>query len=110
MMDSKSKNQSQFMRFDSIPDAINATAKDLSENYLTQGVSTIADIGAKYAPTDAKNDPKHTNEQWPSQVSQIYRKMGGSRERFAMGSQLVGPAVNLMVGYNEPSTGLVSNP
>ena len=42
----------------------------------------------------------HTNAQWPSQVQQIYTKMGGTRTDF--GPQQVGPD-----GYNEQDT---SNP
>ena len=97
MMDPKNPNQ--FQRFNSIPDAINATAKDLSQNYLQQGLSTIPQIGAKYSPPGATNDPNKTNVQWPSQVQQIYSKMGGTRTMF--GPQQVGPGVSMMGGYNE---------
>jgi hypothetical protein len=31
------------------------------QNYLKQGRSTIPEIGAKYSPPGAANDPKHTN-------------------------------------------------
>lgn len=98
MMDPK--NPKQFQRFGSISEAINATAKDLSENYLQQGLSTIAQIGAKYSPPGAKNDPKGTNAQWPSQVQKLYSSMGGTKTTF--GPQQVGPAVAIMGGYNEP--------
>jgi beta-N-acetylglucosaminidase len=104
MMDPK--DPKNFQRFESIPDAIDATARDLSENYLKQGLGTIAQIGAKYSPpTDEKgrrtaNDVYGTNAQWPSQVQQIYQKMGGNRIQF--GPQLVGPAVAIMAGEEPP--------
>lgn len=104
MMDPK--NPKQFQRFDSIHDAIDATASNLSKNYLQQGLSTIPEIAAKYSPPGAANDLRGTNKEWPSQVEQIYRKMGGTQERF--GPQLVAAGVNIMGGYNEPPTGLAS--
>ena len=100
MMDPK--NPKQFQKFNSIPEAINATARDLSENYLKQGLSTIPQIGAKYSPPGAANDPNKTNAQWPSQVQQLYASMGGTQTRF--GPQQVGPGVDVMGGYNEPGT------
>lgn len=95
MMDPKNPNQP--LRYNSIPEAIDATAKDLSKNYLEQGLSTIPQIAAKYAPVGAKNDPKNTNKEWPGLVQKLYKQMGGTKEFF--GPQQVGPAVNIMGGY-----------
>jgi beta-N-acetylglucosaminidase len=82
MMDPKSPGQKQFPKYPCIDDAIDATASNLSRNYLQKGLSTIAQIGAKYSEPGDANDPKHTNAQWPDQVQQIYAKMGGTRTDF----------------------------
>jgi hypothetical protein len=103
MMDPK--NPKQFQKFASIPDAIDATASNLSRNYLQQGLTTIPQIGAKYSPVGASNDPNNTNAQWPGIVQKLYTQMGGTGTRF--GPQQVGPAVAMMGGYNEPTTGTV---
>jgi beta-N-acetylglucosaminidase len=96
MMDPNSKDQKQFIRYDSIPDAIEATARNLSQNYLQQGLSTIDQIASKYSPSDAKNDPHGTNREWPGQVRQIYQKMGGTQEYF--GPAQVAKAIPIMRG------------
>jgi hypothetical protein len=95
-------NPKQYQKFASIPDAINATAKDLAENYLKRGLTTIPQIAAEYAPPKAANDPNDTNAQWPGSVQKLYAKMGGTRTTF--GPQQVGPGVAIMGGYNEPTT------
>jgi hypothetical protein len=100
MMDPK--NPKQFLKFDSIASGIDATARNLSENYLKQGFSTIPQIGAKYSPPGASNDPNNTNAQWPGTVQKLYTQIGGTRTRFGPG---VGPAVDIMGGYNEPQPG-----
>jgi hypothetical protein len=94
----------QYQKFNSIPDSINATAKDLAENYLKRGLSTIPEIAAQYAPPGAANDPNDTNAQWPGIVQKLYTQMGGTRTRF--GPQQVGPGVAMMGGYNEPAATL----
>jgi hypothetical protein len=101
MMDPK--NPKQFLKYDSISDGIDATARNLSENYLKQGFTTIPQIGAKYSPVGASNDPNNTNAQWPGTVQKLYTQMGGTRTTF--GPQQVGPAVATMGGYNEPQPG-----
>jgi hypothetical protein len=100
MMDPK--NPKQFIKYNSIADGINATASNLSRNYLQKGLSTIPEIASKYSPPGASNDPNKTNVQWPSQVQQIYAAMGGIKTMF--GPQQVGPGVAMMGGYNEPES------
>jgi beta-N-acetylglucosaminidase len=95
------QNSSQFLLYDSVPDSINATARNLSQNYLAQGLTTIPQIGAKYSPVNAPNDPGRTNSQWPSSVSQLYSQFGGTKTNFAPTPvQGVGDAVNIMGNYN----------
>jgi Mannosyl-glycoprotein endo-beta-N-acetylglucosaminidase len=98
MMDPK--NPKQFLKYDSISDGIDATASNLSRNYLQQGLTTIPQIGAKYSPPGASNDRNNTNAQWPGTVQKLYTQMGGTGTRF--GPQQVGPGVAIMGGYNEP--------
>jgi len=76
-------NPKQFLRYDSIPDSINDAARNLSQNYLQQGLTTIPAIGARYSPVGASNDQNKTNAQWPSQVAQIYKQLGGTRTDFS---------------------------
>jgi hypothetical protein len=91
----------QFLRYDSIPDSINDAARNLSQNYISQGLTTIPAIAAKYSPVGASNDPNKTNAQWPGQVSRIYSAMGGSRTDFGPApAQAVGDAVSVMGNYN----------
>jgi hypothetical protein len=101
MMDPK--HPKQFLKYDSISDGIDATASNLSRNYLQQGLTTIPQIGAKYSPVGASNDPNNTNAQWPGTVQKLYTQMGGTGTRF--GPQQVGPGVAIMGGYNEPQPG-----
>lgn len=39
---------------------------------------TIADIGAKWAPVGAANDPRNLNSNWVRNVTAFYREYGGS--------------------------------
>ena len=56
-------------RYDSIEDSIFDMARNLRKNYLNQGKDTIAEIGAKYAPVGAANDPTGLNDHWTKGVS-----------------------------------------
>src|SRR6266436_1319641 len=103
MMDPK--NPKQFQKFNSIPDAIDATASDLSRNYLQKGLTTIPQIGAVYSPVrvggkPVANDPKGTNKGWPGDVQKLYTQMGGTKTFF--GPQSVGVGVNMMGGHPQP--------
>ena len=63
--------------FNSIDESIEAEAKNLRDNYLNQGLTSIGDIGAKWAPPGASNDAGG-NKDWPAEVAQLYAKLGGS--------------------------------
>ena len=63
--------------FNSIDESIEAEAKNLRQNYIDQGLTSIGDIGAKWAPPGAENDAGG-NKDWPATVAQLYAKMGGS--------------------------------
>jgi N-acetyl-anhydromuramyl-L-alanine amidase AmpD len=67
-----------YMSYDSLDEGIEAAAKHLRERYLDQGLTTIKDIGAVWAPPDAENDPQGTNRQWPGAVTKFYAALGGT--------------------------------
>lgn len=50
--------------FSSWEDAINNQARYLREEYLDKGLTTIPQIGSKYAPVGAANDPNNLNSNW----------------------------------------------
>lgn len=53
----------------SVEDSIMDMARNLSKNYLNKGLTTISQIGAKYAPVGASNDPTGLNNHWVNGVS-----------------------------------------
>lgn len=55
--------------YESVEESIFDMARNLRENYLNKGKETIADIGAKYAPVGAANDPTGLNNHWTQGVS-----------------------------------------
>ncbi|MFP3324094.1 glucosaminidase domain-containing protein [Planococcus sp. SIMBA_160] len=58
--------------YDSVADSIYDMARNLRQNYLNQGKESIAQIGAKYAPVGAANDPTGLNNHWTQGVSKFY--------------------------------------
>ena len=55
--------------YESVEESIFDMARNLRENYLNKGKETVADIGAKYAPVGAANDPTGLNNHWTQGVS-----------------------------------------
>lgn len=64
-------------RFSSWAEAIDTIDKGLRENYLDEGRTSVALIGAKYAPVGAANDPTNLNSAWVINVSQLLVQLGG---------------------------------
>lgn len=64
--------------FSSWAEGIEAVAKGLRTNYLDKGLTTISEIGGKYAPIGAGNDPTNLNQHWPGGVGRFYSELGGS--------------------------------
>ncbi|NMD69088.1 glucosaminidase domain-containing protein [Bacillus sp. DNRA2] len=58
-----------------VEDSIMDMARNLSENYLGKGLTTIAKIGAKYAPIGVTNDPTGLNNYWVKGVSKYYDQL-----------------------------------
>jgi hypothetical protein len=44
----------------------------LKNYYFDEGLTTIEQIGAKYCPVGAENDPKGLNVNWVPSVTSIY--------------------------------------
>jgi hypothetical protein len=62
--------------YDSVEESIFDMARNLRNNYLDEGKTTIAQIGAKYAPVGAANDPTGLNNHWVKGVQSYFDKMG----------------------------------
>lgn len=62
--------------YDSVEESIFDMARNLRNNYLDEGKTTIAQIGAKYAPVGAANDPTGLNNHWVKGVQSYLDKMG----------------------------------
>jgi flagellum-specific peptidoglycan hydrolase FlgJ len=58
--------------YSSVQESIFDMARNLRQNYLDQGKLTIAQIGAKYAPVGAANDPTQLNNHWVTGVQRYF--------------------------------------
>lgn len=67
--------------FDTHADAIARAASTLDSLYLPEGRISIPDIGSKWAPLGAANDPGGLNQHWATGVGTYYRALGGDPER-----------------------------
>lgn len=65
-------------QFGSWAAAIQTVAGGLRSGYLDKGLKTIEQIGAKYAPSHAANDPSGLNSNWVKNVRSMYQQLGGS--------------------------------
>lgn len=59
----------------SLKDGIYDMARNLRRNYIDEGKTSIADIGAKYAPIGAENDPGNLNSYWVKGVQYYYDQL-----------------------------------
>ena len=59
----------------SIEDSIMDMARNLGNNYLGKGLSSISAIGAKYAPIGAGNDPTGLNNHWVKGVTKYFNQL-----------------------------------
>lgn len=64
--------------FASWQENIATVAAGLKKGYLGEGLDTIAEIGNKWAPVGASNDPTQLNGHWIPTVSKLYAEMGGN--------------------------------
>lgn len=65
------------MTFASLDEGIEFMAGNLYRLYISQGLVTIEQIGNKYAPVGAKNDPNNLNAHWIPTVTRIANTFGG---------------------------------
>jgi hypothetical protein len=63
--------------YSSVAESILDMARNLRQNYLDEGKQTVAEIGAKYAPIGAENDPTHLNNDWVNGVSHYFGMLNG---------------------------------
>ncbi|MED5094488.1 M23 family metallopeptidase [Bacillus safensis] len=66
-----------FFTYPTLDDGIYAMAKNLYKNYISKGLLTIDQIGAKYAPIGVANDPNNLNIHWVPTIKQNIVKFGG---------------------------------
>lgn len=70
-----SSNWMSLQSFSSIEAGIDAMAKNLKTGYIDQGLTSISQIGNKYCPVGAANDPNGTNGGWIPSVTSIYNQL-----------------------------------
>lgn len=73
IMDPKT-NWSKLKVFPSLESGIDYTVSNLKRNYLSKGLDTIPEIGSKYAPIGAANDPNNQNVHWVPNVTKLYNQ------------------------------------
>lgn len=66
-----------FYVFDTLEEGLEAMASNLNKLYISQGLVSIEQIGAKYAPVGVDNDPNNLNANWVPTVSLIANGLGG---------------------------------
>lgn len=65
------------MSFATLEEGIEFMAGNLFRLYISEGLLTIEQIGNKYAPVGAKNDPNNLNVHWIPTVTRIANTFGG---------------------------------
>jgi len=60
--------------YNSYEEGLNHFIELLKNNYFGQGLNTIEEIGAKYCPVGASNDPNNLNQYWVPKVTQFYNQ------------------------------------
>lgn len=71
-----SKEQ-KFYSYESNEKGLQAFVNLLKNNYFAKGLDTIEEIGAKYCPVGASNDPTGVNQHWVPKVTQYYNNYLG---------------------------------
>lgn len=63
--------------YDTLEDGIDAFVRNLKNNYIDMGLTSIEQIQKKYAPLGADNDPNNLNSYWVSGVYKYYNELSG---------------------------------
>ena len=66
-------NATQIKNYETYEEGLNDFVSILKKYYFDLGLSTIEQIGAKYCPVGAKNDPNGLNKHWVGGVSTFYQ-------------------------------------
>lgn len=61
--------------YSSVEDSIQDMARNISKNYLGLGLTSISEIGHKYAPVGADNDPTGLNNHWVTGVTKYFNNL-----------------------------------
>ncbi|WP_270996104.1 peptidoglycan DD-metalloendopeptidase family protein [Listeria seeligeri] len=77
-------------QFSTLEKGIEAMIKNLSDNYITQGLTTPELIQPKYAPVGASNDGMGLNKEWLNGVNGFLEQLGGLSTCSEGGSQGTG--------------------
>lgn len=70
-------NWQTLIHYKTLEEGINAMASNLYNNYVSLGLLTLDQIGSKYAPIGAENDPTNLNLHWVPNVSNFVSSFGG---------------------------------
>ena len=62
----------EIKRYETYEEGLDDFIRVLKTYYFDEGLETIAEIGAKYCPVGAENDPNGLNKYWVSGVSEFY--------------------------------------
>jgi len=64
--------KTKLMQFETVYDSYETMIQIIKKYYLDKGLTTIEQIGEKYAPINASNDSKGLNNHWVEGVKSIY--------------------------------------
>ncbi|WP_229386592.1 glucosaminidase domain-containing protein [Lysinibacillus sphaericus] len=85
---------SRLMHFATLEEGLAYTMANLKRRIIDDGLSTIEDLGAVYAPIGAANDPNGLNTHWVPTVTKFASELGGLTMNCSpVGSQVVGNEV-----------------
>lgn len=85
---------SRLMHFATLEEGLAYTMANLKRRIIDDGLSTIEDLGAVYAPIGAANDPNGLNAHWVPTVMKFASELGGLTMNCSpVGSQVVGNEV-----------------
>ena len=63
------------MTFSSLDEGIDFFVRNLKNNYIDMGLTSIETIQPKYAPVGAENDPNNLNSDWIPGVTRYYNEL-----------------------------------
>lgn len=79
-------SEGELMQFVSWDNAIAEQGPYMNRMYLKDGLTTIVQIGSRYAPVGASNDPNNKNKKWIPGVTKFYNEITTRCSQFATDS------------------------